>query len=276
MATRKWVVRDVPLNEEELACWNEQAQWLICPVTYVPPPLVSLVSLLTRSIFSGKKWGDKNTILGVGIYHAPRFLSKIEEQRKLDEEAAATQARAKITGREGLTSSSGGTSLKASTDGKATATPTATSGVTSTTAVPAPTSVTPTPTTTTVTDTAAAASASASVTAVASSAARQSLKVSTGGSAAAVEWAKDFEPYPSVQPPPKANLEQLGMLDEDVPLGNMQVIIGPAFDIDAFNDGVDGNKEKGILSQEARGILSMDQQVRACTHTHHLLTRRVL
>lgn len=36
MATRKWMVRDVPLNEEEMACWSEQAQWLICPVTYVP------------------------------------------------------------------------------------------------------------------------------------------------------------------------------------------------------------------------------------------------
>ena len=33
MNTRKWVVRDVPLNEEELACWSEQAQWLICPIT---------------------------------------------------------------------------------------------------------------------------------------------------------------------------------------------------------------------------------------------------
>ncbi|CAJ1460360.1 unnamed protein product [Effrenium voratum] len=43
----------------------------------------------------------------------------------------------------------------------------------------------------------------------------------------------------------------------------MEVIIGPAFDMDAYNDGVKGNKAKGVLSAEERGVLDMDRQYNA-------------
>lgn len=52
-------------------------------------------------------------------------------------------------------------------------------------------------------------------------------------------------------------------LSDDPQLGVMQVIIGPAFDIDAYNDGVNGNPTKGIQSAADRGVLDMDRQYNA-------------
>ncbi|CAK9026057.1 unnamed protein product [Durusdinium trenchii] len=52
-------------------------------------------------------------------------------------------------------------------------------------------------------------------------------------------------------------------LTDDPQLGTMEVIIGPAFDIDAYNDGVKGNPSKGILAAADRGILDMDRQYNA-------------
>ena len=60
---QKWVKRDIPLSEEELECWQDQARWLKCPIT-------------------GKEWTSASTILGVGIYHAPRQVSGEEQQRR--------------------------------------------------------------------------------------------------------------------------------------------------------------------------------------------------
>ncbi len=40
---------------------------------------------------TGKRWHDKGTVLGVAIYHAPRFLSKLEQTRALDEEMSAAK-----------------------------------------------------------------------------------------------------------------------------------------------------------------------------------------
>lgn len=51
----------------------------------------------------------------------------------------------------------------------------------------------------------------------------------------------------------------------------MQVIIGPAFNIDAYNWGVVGNKDKGIKSQKERGVLSMDQQYNAFNFVYFVL-----
>jgi hypothetical protein len=52
-------------------------------------------------------------------------------------------------------------------------------------------------------------------------------------------------------------------LTDDPQLGTIQVIIGPAFDIDAYNDGVNGNAAKGIQSASDRGVLDMDRQYNA-------------
>lgn len=66
---QEWVKRDEPLSDEELECWNDQARWLVCPIT-------------------GKEWIDAATILGVGIYHAPRSVDDEERQRMFDWEKA--------------------------------------------------------------------------------------------------------------------------------------------------------------------------------------------
>ncbi len=57
----------------------------------------------------------------------------------------------------------------------------------------------------------------------------------------------------------------------EVPLGPMQVMIGPAFNIDAYNWGVVGKAEKGIKSQQERGVLSMDQQYNAFNFVYYVL-----
>eukprot|EP00411_Alexandrium_monilatum_P110235 CAMPEP_0175709198 /NCGR_PEP_ID=MMETSP0097-20121207/39449_1 /TAXON_ID=311494 /ORGANISM="Alexandrium monilatum, Strain CCMP3105" /LENGTH=1037 /DNA_ID=CAMNT_0017016591 /DNA_START=8 /DNA_END=3121 /DNA_ORIENTATION=+ len=69
---RSLVQRSPPLTEEELECWQYQASWLACPIT-------------------GKAWarGDVVSTMGVALYHAPRFCSEREKQRKLIEEEQA-------------------------------------------------------------------------------------------------------------------------------------------------------------------------------------------
>ena len=48
-------------------------------------------------------------------------------------------------------------------------------------------------------------------------------------------------------------------------------IIGPAFNIDAYNYGVTGNEKSGIRSQNKRGVLSMDQQYNAFNFVYYVL-----
>lgn len=52
-------------------------------------------------------------------------------------------------------------------------------------------------------------------------------------------------------------------LSDDPQLGTMEVVIGPAFDIEAYNDGINGNSARGILSSADRGVLDMDRQYNA-------------
>lgn len=49
------------------------------------------------------------------------------------------------------------------------------------------------------------------------------------------------------------------------------MIIGPAFNIDAYNYGVTGNEKHGIKSQKERGVLSMDQQYNAFNFVYYVL-----
>merc|ERR1719277_450165 len=53
------------------------------------------------------------------------------------------------------------------------------------------------------------------------------------------------------------------VLTDDPQLGVMEVIVGPAFDIDAYNDGVNSNASSGILSAADRGVMDMDRQYNA-------------
>lgn len=223
-----WALRDKPLTDEELECWNYQARWLKCPITgnlhlfllVVPfpfffcPILVPTFSfmspffrplipfLLCRllvtpfpfylclssffhfvfhfffirkavgskddfnslhfvfySNFSkGKGWLDPKTILGVGIYHAPRFLSDAEKQRKeLDDLVAGEQNNVE-----------------------------------------------------------------------------RKKKMRAGE---AVDWESDFLVYPSVLPPPATNIDENLVVPHDVRCGYMEILTGPCFDVSAYNQG---------------------------------------
>jgi hypothetical protein len=68
-------MRDVPLSDDELECWQYQASWLVCPIT-------------------GKAWaqGDVVSTMGVALYHAPRFCSEKEKQRRFVEEEQARRS----------------------------------------------------------------------------------------------------------------------------------------------------------------------------------------
>eukprot|EP01012_Entosiphon_sulcatum_P044184 TRINITY_DN5875_c0_g1_i1.p1 TRINITY_DN5875_c0_g1~~TRINITY_DN5875_c0_g1_i1.p1 ORF type:complete len:798 (-),score=131.19 TRINITY_DN5875_c0_g1_i1:17-2410(-) len=167
---RPW---DTPLTPEELECWEYQNSWLVCPIT-------------------GRRWHDPKALLGIGLYHAPRFLSVAETQRRRDEEdQAAVQKRMRrlLLGRE------------ASVDGD--------------------------------------------------------------------DWAQVYEVYPTVTRPPRQILTQTGVLPDDVPMGLIQIISGPVFDKDAYNDGILGNRQKEIKSQEERGVLDMDCQWNALNFQYY-------
>eukprot|EP00455_Lapot_gusevi_P038904 TRINITY_DN4359_c0_g1_i1.p1 TRINITY_DN4359_c0_g1~~TRINITY_DN4359_c0_g1_i1.p1 ORF type:complete len:653 (-),score=213.79 TRINITY_DN4359_c0_g1_i1:29-1987(-) len=69
-----------------------------------------------------------------------------------------------------------------------------------------------------------------------------------------------FEVYPSVAPPPEGYIVNQGDLPEDVHVGKLEVIVGPVFDISAYNDGIRGNASKGIKSQKDRGVVDIDAQ----------------
>eukprot|EP01129_Flabellula_baltica_P009257 TRINITY_DN3751_c0_g1_i2.p1 TRINITY_DN3751_c0_g1~~TRINITY_DN3751_c0_g1_i2.p1 ORF type:complete len:665 (+),score=130.32 TRINITY_DN3751_c0_g1_i2:110-2104(+) len=166
----KWVYRDAPLEDNELDCWIEQSHWLICPIT-------------------GKSWFDDKTALGVGLYHAPRFLSMEERARKIRYDQEATERNLLQNRSENL-----------GTD----------------------------------------------------------------------NWSRDFEVYPTVEPP-GYKLESLGRLPDNIDMGKVSVIIGPCFDISAYNDGAKGNFEAGIKPLKYRGVKSMEQQFNAVNFEYWVL-----
>jgi hypothetical protein len=108
---------------------------------------------------TGSHWRDPGTILGAGLYHAPRFLSDAEKARQ-SEAAKAVMERKKTED----------TNKEEDDDNVA----------------PAPNQV------------------------------------------------PSFQVYPSVEPPPKYSIRKLGDLPDDVRCGHLEVIIGPAFEFDAY------------------------------------------
>ena len=79
-----------------------------------------------------------------------------------------------------------------------------------------------------------------------------------------------FIVYPHVQPPPEGAIAKLGPLPDDVHCGHIEVIVGPVFDIDAYNWGIEGNKSKGILPYTERGVVDMDQQYNALNFVYYV------
>eukprot|EP01111_Echinosteliopsis_oligospora_P011599 TRINITY_DN3866_c0_g1_i1.p1 TRINITY_DN3866_c0_g1~~TRINITY_DN3866_c0_g1_i1.p1 ORF type:complete len:774 (-),score=200.90 TRINITY_DN3866_c0_g1_i1:402-2723(-) len=180
-ATGTYVLRDIPLNDEELSCWVEQSEWLVCPV-------------------SGQKWMDEQSIMGVGIYQVPRFIDAKEVQRGVDDELRATQEKQKQA-----------RPINTSSDST---------------------------TTTTINSN--------------------------------EQFDKTFQVYPSVHPPPPENIDDANR-NIEVPLGHIEVIVGPSFDIRAYNWGSTGNENRGILSKKERGVLSIDQQYNAFNFIFYVL-----
>lgn len=203
--TKTWVPRDVPLSDVELECWHEQSTWLQCPIT-------------------GKRWGKGKAILGIGIYHAPRFLADAEKDRQRD-----LQKRIEAQRR----------------------------GAGATAAAPTAAADGATPPTT------AAASAPASGGAGAGAGAG-----ATGGVAAATPSL--FNVYPSVDPPPAGSIPKMERVRNGARMGRVEVIVGPVFDKEAYNDGINGSTAKGIFPSRERGIVSFDQQFNATNFVYHV------
>jgi len=154
-----------------MECWMYQSCWLQCPIT-------------------GKFWTDPHTMLGVGIYHAPRFLSPEEQQRYIDDRKAAEQ-----------------TNLE------------------------------------------------------------HKKKIKAGE---VVAWDQNFDVYPSIPGPPKGTIKELQELNENTKLGYVEVLIGPCFDKAAYNDGIVGNAELGVLPLEQRGVEDLDQQWNAFNFVYYV------
>jgi hypothetical protein len=98
-----------------------------------------------------------------------------------------------------------------------------------------------------------------------------------------------FQVYPSVEPPAKRSIRQLGVLPDDVRCGHLEPIIGPVFEFDAYvyelylrqafvltylgcryNDGVSGHPGKQIKSRQDRGVLDFDQQYNALVFVYYV------
>mmetsp|Transcript_99677 Transcript_99677/g.228746 ORF Transcript_99677/g.228746 Transcript_99677/m.228746 type:complete len:842 (+) Transcript_99677:3-2528(+) len=71
---------------------------------------------------------------------------------------------------------------------------------------------------------------------------------------------REFAVYPDVEPPPKAHLVTGAQSPE---LGHIEVMVGPVFDITAFNAGASGSEALGTLGLNARGVLCLDRQYNA-------------
>ncbi len=86
-----------------------------------------------------------------------------------------------------------------------------------------------------------------------------------------VEWAKTFQVYPRVRPPPADILTgESIVLDETAKPGRIEVLVGPVFDLDAYNAGAVGNDEMHVKSYQQRGILSFDEQYDAFNFVYYV------
>jgi Zinc finger, C3HC4 type (RING finger) len=181
---KKYVVRDDPLTDDELACWQEQSQWLCCPV-------------------SGNHWRDERSIIGVGIYHAPRFLGEAEKRRQSERDRAMRAAINEKSRQEAA-------DAEASDDDE---------------------------------------------------------PESIGG---VPQGPKLFQVYPTVEPPGAGQVRRMGELPDNVHVGRIEVIVGPAFDRAAYNWGAAGDAKRNIKSKRDRGSLDMDQQYNALNFCYYV------
>jgi len=71
---------------------------------------------------------------------------------------------------------------------------------------------------------------------------------------------REFAVYPDVEPPPKSHLAASVQMGD---LGHVEVMVGPVFDITAFNAGASGSDSMKTLGLNVRGVQCLDRQYNA-------------
>jgi hypothetical protein len=202
-------LREEPLTEEELDCWDDQAQWLKCAIT-------------------GRTWLKHQSYIGMALYHQPRFCTPQELQRRqLEEKHAARkkQAAAKSPISQAVPE------LKIheeDLDGDGNAWE-----------VVGPTAE-----------------------ATSSNDDDQGIVGRNNRGAVGVgdDYDRAFDVYPDVEPPVQMHLQPISF-GAEAKLGFIEVMVGPVFDLQAFNRGASG--EGGTLGLQDRGIVCLDRQYNA-------------
>lgn len=219
------VRRANPLTDEELECWDYQASWLCCAVT-------------------GKPWTDSGSIIGMALYHQPRFCTEAElNRRKLEDEQAARKKHA-----DGATQNCQATEKPEEKVGEAEDDE----------------------------STAESEEESASVWEVVGSKGSQPAgkeeyapaeetapKTRNSGIGMGEDYDREFDVYPDVEPPACMHMQPMPTGSQCRRLGCIEVMVGPVFDIKAFNNGASGSSEAGTLGLADRGVTCLDRQYNA-------------
>eukprot|EP00929_Paragymnodinium_shiwhaense_P034686 TRINITY_DN18841_c0_g1_i1.p1 TRINITY_DN18841_c0_g1~~TRINITY_DN18841_c0_g1_i1.p1 ORF type:complete len:859 (-),score=249.04 TRINITY_DN18841_c0_g1_i1:494-3070(-) len=222
-------LRGKPLTDEELECWEYQASWLVCPV-------------------SGQSWVGGDSIMGMALYHQPRFCTKAELQRRQLEDNQALKKRQEAA------------EVQMDENGKDVG---QSEGVAEDVEPQAD-----------VVDDGGSDIWEVIDRGVAGETKPEAATASTGARNAGIgmgtEYDRSFSVYPDVEPPASMHLNPLPTGDACRRLGFIEVMVGPAFDIKAFNNGSSGSQEVGVQGLEARGIRCLDRQYNAVNFQYYV------
>jgi 2'-5' RNA ligase len=274
-----WVTRDVPLTDEELECWENQWKYLQCPIT-------------------GRHWLSSSAILGVGVYHAPRFLSEDEKDRQRFVQKMVMKRRA-IEDQKLEASIESAKAENADADANPTVTLTfdmpdtkfhdddsdeesdALDGF-SDGDVSDDDDDGDSDDALTMLQKAEQSDSKSKTHTIQMDGTSVDVQVSTENQhddihddtvhtdiAGEQEY---FQVYPRVSRPRPGTVRALGRLSTNTRVGKLQVIVPQVFDVRAYNDGANGNAEKNIQPMKERGVVDFDQQFNA-TNFQFFVTR---
>mmetsp|Transcript_116529 Transcript_116529/g.324760 ORF Transcript_116529/g.324760 Transcript_116529/m.324760 type:complete len:859 (-) Transcript_116529:101-2677(-) len=215
------VRRAQPLTEEELECWDHQASWLRCAVTGVAWPR------------------DDGSFIGMALYHQPRYCTELElRRRQLEEQhAARRKAEAASAAAASQVKTSEPMEAKAPEEGEWCVVSARASGGQSPSAEP-----------------------------------DEGVQGAMPGSGGFVgrnnkgevgigdDYDREFSVYPDVEPPMQSHLAPISA-EAQARLGFIEVLVGPVFDVKAFNRGASGGE--GTLGLGDRGVVCLDRQYNA-------------